>query len=195
MNTVSRNYDLGPAYIDGPEGPDRSLLAHVLDCIKHGDLDGWAIEFGVGTGTTLEMISSVLPVIGFDSFMGLPEDWRPGFGKGRFRADPPKGLINATLVAGWFDDTVPDYDWPDKISLVHFDADLFSSTITCLNAIGPYLEPGCFLVFDEFHGFTDDYDGEMPGEQRAFRDYAEAHDLTWDVIGHGREQWAVRLAP
>lgn len=175
---------------DGPQGVDRSLLAHVLERVDH---DGWAVEFGVGNGVTLRMIAETLPVIGFDSFKGLPEDWRPGFAKGALAFDAPTGVPNVTLVPGWFEDTVPNYDWPERLSLVHFDADLYSSTMTCLKAIGPYLKPGCFIVFDEFFGYSDDVSGEIPGEQRAWREYAEQSGIVWDVIGHGREQWALRV--
>lgn len=185
-----RNYDLGPDFSTGAEGPDRSLLAYSLTQV---DLTGWAVEFGVGSGATLRMIADALPVVGFDSFEGLPEDWRPDFKRGAFRFDPISSMTNATIVPGWFADTVASYDWPEHLALVHFDADLYSSTMTCLDSIGAYIQPGCVVVFDEFFGYEDDVSGNVPGEQRAWQEFAETADLTWDVLGHGREQWAVKI--
>lgn len=179
---------------------DRAVLAHCLELIGRDPLalstDGrlpWAVEFGVGGAHSLRMIAAVLPVIGFDSFEGLPEDWRPNHRKGHFNEAEPTNVVGATLVPGWFEDTVPDYDWPENIALVHFDADLYSSTITALDSIGPFIKPGCILVFDEFFGYDDDFHGTMPGEQQAFWEWCEQADVMFDVIGHGREQWAVRI--
>lgn len=184
---VSTDINLGPAFTDGPEGVDRSLLAHVLSLQP----EGWAAEFGVGTGGTLAMIAAVMPAIGFDSERGLPADWRPGFKRGKFRAKMPD-LPGTTLVPGWFEDTVPGYDFAG-VGLFHIDCDMYASTVTVLDSIGPYLLPGVLVVFDEFHGFEDDESGDVPGEQRAWREFVEAHDVEWDVIGRGREQWAVRI--
>jgi hypothetical protein len=191
---MTTSYDLGEDFSSGPEGPDRSLLAYCLTIldIEQGDV---AIEFGVGDGTSLRMIAEILPVIGFDSFAGLPEDWRPDFPKGAFSEhEPPRDVPGATVVVGWFDDTVVDYEWPDQIKLIHFDADLYSSTRTALDSIGQWIEPGCIIVFDEFHGYDDDLSsGELPGEQRAWRQFADMSNICWDVIGHGREQWAIQI--
>jgi len=59
------------------------------------------LEFGVATGATLRKIATSFPsrsVYGFDSFEGLPEDWR-GDGvtwnpKGTYACDPPVDLPN-----------------------------------------------------------------------------------------------------
>lgn len=184
---MTQSYDLGPEIIT-PHGVDRSLLAH---CLQIADPDGWAIEFGVGKGASLKMIAQSHRVLGFGSTEGLPEAWRPNFPKGAFTHPTPTGIVGATVVPGWFEDTVPNYDWPDRIALVHIDCDLYSSTTTVLASIGPFIHAGTVVCFDEFHGFTDDLSGEMPGEQRAWREYLERDPLTWEPIGHGREQYAL----
>lgn len=197
------DFDMGPDLRVGYEGnEDHAVLAHCLSLINADPLarsrDGmlpWAVEFGVGTGTTLNMIADVLPVLGFDSFMGLPEDWRPNHRKGHFalpHSIHADSIPGATIVPGWFADTVPGYDWPNDVALVHYDADLYSSTLLALTE-GPQPDPGTILVFDEFFGYDDDFAGTMPGEQQAWWEYASETDITWDVIGHGREQWAVRV--
>lgn len=186
MSFQKLEFDLGPAFTDGPFGPDHSLLAH---CLTLADPVGWALEFGVGNGETLRLIAGVLPVIGFDSFKGLPEDWRPEFPKGAFAFNVPTDIINATIVPGWFDDTVPNYDWPQPLSLVHFDADLYSSTVAALSALDGSIHSGTILVFDEFFG----YEGCEAHEQRAFAEFLAHTTYRYEVIGHGREQWAVRI--
>lgn len=193
MTTDMNSYALGEDFSSGPDGPDRSLLAYCLTIldIEPGDV---AVEFGVGGGDSLRMIAEILPVIGFDSFSGLPEDWRPGFTKGKFSEyEPPRDVPGATVVVGWFEDTAVGYDWPEQIKLIHMDADLYSSTMTALDSIGEYIEPGCIIVFDEFHGYDDDLTGDIPGEQRAWREFAAMSNICWEVIGHGREQWAIQI--
>jgi hypothetical protein len=190
---MKQEFDLGPD-LTVLEYGDRSVLLHCLGLLRSEQTQGWAVEFGTGTGDSTRMIAAVLPVISFDSFKGLPEDWRPNFRKGHFTMKPPLDIPGATIVPGWFEDTVPDYEWPEHLALVHFDADLYSSTITALDSIGPFIKPGCILVFDEFHGYDDDFQGTMPGEQQAFWEWVDGEWLAhWDVIGHGREQWAVRV--
>lgn len=171
--------DLGPRIGDHPH----DTLRHVLALQPHGH----ALEFGVHTGTTLRLIAHHMPVTGFDSFQGLPEDWRPGFGRGRFACTPPD---HAGLVIGLYADTLPAYPFPHDIGLVHIDCDLHSSTTTVLNHVGPHLQPGCYIVFDEYHG----YPGCEHHEQKAWTEYTATHPTTaWTVIGHGPQQWAIQL--
>ena len=192
-------FEMGPDLRRGRENlGDLAVLSHCLDIIRDEQRGGIAVEFGVGHGHSLRLIASVLPVIGFDSFMGLPEDWRPSHMKGAFgNAMIPTNVTGATIVPGWFEDTVPNYDWTGlDIGLIHFDADLYSSTITALNSIGPHINSGCILVFDEFFGYDDDFNGSMPGEQQAWWEYLPTlldRNPGYDVLGHGREQWAVRV--
>lgn len=183
MNTV---FDKGTDFTGGPEGVDRSLLAH---CVRIADPTlGWAAEFGTGSGETTRLISDRLPVVSFDSFQGLPEDWRENFPAGAFsHYEMPLDIPNATIVPGWFEDTVPGYEWTDTLSLVHLDADLYSSTVTALTAVEPHLTVGTILVFDEFFN----YDGWEDHEHRAFTEFIERTGFKYDSIGFGREQWAV----
>lgn len=176
--------DLGPEFVE-THGPDRSLLNHVLSLKP----TGWALEFGVGNGGSLKVIAATMPVIGFDSFQGLPEDWRPKFPAGKFATKPVLHIPGTTVVVGLFADTLPGYDWPDNIGMVHVDCDLYSSTATVLEHVGPHLRTGCYVVFDEFHS----YPGCEEHEMRAWFEFVERTGIEYDVVGHGREQWAVRI--
>lgn len=182
---IRQDYSLGE-FIPGATG--YGLLRHALrqPLIKNGH----GVEFGVGSGYSLNVIASVLPAVGFDSFQGLPETWRDGFPKGSLKHDPPN-VPNTQLVAGWFADTLPVYDFAAvaPIALAHFDADLYSSTATALQHVGPYLQPSTIVVFDEWWG----YPGFELHEQKAWREYANRTGITWHVIGHSEESWAIRI--
>ena len=172
--------DLGPRLGDGYT----DTLAHVLDL----NPTGHALEFGVATGATLRMIAARMPATGFDSFTGLPQDWRDGFPAGTFACDIPD-VPGATIVPGLFADTLPHWVPPADIGLVHIDCDLYASTVTVLTHVGPLLKPGAYIVFDEFHG----YSGWEDHEALAWSHYVAVTGVTFTVVGHGPEQLAVRL--
>ncbi|CAF4152561.1 unnamed protein product, partial [Adineta steineri] len=107
--------------------------------------DGLWMEFGVFRGNTLTHIAdwkrmfcgnNSQPVYGFDTFTGLPTDWRNGHGYGAFNI--PNGTnisvpYNAVLVKGLFIDTLPDqlllfdrqYQCHTPVSFVHIDCDIY----------------------------------------------------------------------
>ena len=167
-----------------------SPLQAGIDLAQSG---GYALEFGVATGKTLAMIASKMKVFGFDSFEGLPEDWREGFPKGMFAQAPPE-VENSELVIGWFEDTIPDFVQKNdyvfhNLSLVHIDCDLYSATKTILDNIGKYLLPGVVVVFDEYHG----YPGYEEHEIKAWNEFVEYSGVKYEVIGYGPEQAVILI--
>lgn len=174
------SYDLGPSFGHDP----RATLRHALD-LEPG---GIGLEFGVASGGTLRMIAERMPAYGFDSFEGLPETWRDGFPAGTF-ACPVPNVPGAQLVIGLFEETLPRWTPPGRLGLVHIDCDLYSSTAVVLGYLGYFLREGCIVVFDEWHG----YEGCEKHEQAAWREFVGATGIEWDVLGHGPEQWAVRI--
>ncbi|WPH57630.1 hypothetical protein [Mycobacterium phage WXIN] len=157
-----------------------SLLRHIT-----GLASGTAVEFGTGSGQSARIMAEKLPVVTFGSIHGLPEDWRTDFPQGAF-AYPLPEVDNATIIEGLFADTLPAYDFSAlDIGLVHLDADLYSSTAIALDHVGPHLQPGCFLVFDEFW----DYPGAEEHEQRALRE----RDWSWRAVGTSHEAFAIQL--
>jgi predicted O-methyltransferase YrrM len=176
-------YDLGPC-LSGPTFP---VLREALKLAG----PGVALEFGVGSGASTRIIAAERRVVGFDSFQGLPEDWRPGFPAGRFAQPTPPKIPNTSLVIGRFENTLPDIDFTEMgpISLVHIDCDLYSSTATALKHLEAVIQPGQLIVFDEWHG----YSGCEEHEQRAWKEYVADSWIDWTVIGHGAEAWGIRL--
>ena len=94
--------------------------------------------------------------IGLDSFEGLPEDWGH-VKKGSFDMKGAVPRIDDTrvkFIKGWFQNT-----WTDLVGvlpddgdlIVHYDADLYSSTLFALTKIDS-LKRSYLAIFDEFHG-------------------------------------------
>jgi hypothetical protein len=138
-------------------------------------------------------------VVGFDNFQGFgdldekdgKEDARVGkqpggFNPGDFEAPlldaiaifdadrfiPYKKRIH--LVKGNIEETVPAYvrDNPGmRISLLHFDADLYRPTLIALEQLWPLVVPGGVVIFDEY--------GIPPweGESRAVDEFFKGQQL------------------
>lgn len=184
-------YREGEGVQDWSLGPDFET-SEGFGCLRHVvglHPSGVALEFGVGSGQTTRIIADQMPVIGFDSFAGLPETWRRGYPKGSFARTTHPEVPNAKLVVGLFADTLPGFELPDHVGLVHIDCDLYSSTKTVLEHIAPALKPGTYVVFDEWHG----YEGYEQHEQLAWREFAERTDIKWAVVGHSDQGWAIRI--
>jgi len=124
----------------------------------------------VFSGKTINLMSEHCPkdrkVYGFDTFEGLPEDWRNKFKKGHFdcKGKLPRVNANVKLVKGLFQDTLEpflaEHSGPEDshVAVAHLDADLYSATIYVLRVLAPRIVPGTMLVFDElinYNGFED----------------------------------------
>ncbi len=145
------------------------------------------LEFGVFHGEATRYWSKLLrnpksKLHGFDSFEGLPEDWA-GVGpksdwdvRGQIpEIDDPR----VKFFKGWFDQTLPQYTFPEHDALVVIlDADLYSSTKTVLDALEHVIAPGTYVYFDEFNHRFD--------ELRAFDEFIERTGMKFTVVGSTR---------
>jgi hypothetical protein len=157
---------------------------------------GLVLEFGVASARTTNFIADQVdgPVHGFDGFAGLPEDWRPGFGRGAFaRQALPEVRANVELVVGWFDRTLPGFldAHPGPASFIHVDCDLYTSTQTILTQLRERIVPGTILVFDEYFN----YPGWEMHEHRAFAEFVQATGRAYEYVGlvPSHQQVAVRI--
>lgn len=156
--------------------------------------NGLATEFGVWEGYSIEYFARHFQVVyGFDSFLGLREDWAGhDMVKGSFdlKGVLPHVPANVTLVPGWFDQTVPRFlqEHPGNLSFVHVDCDTYEATSTILSLIGDRLQSGTVLVFDEYFG----YPGWQQGEFRAWQEFV-ARGLKYQYIGCSEYAVALRL--
>ena len=118
--------------------------------------EGLILEFGVAYGVTINYLATSFALrsrrlYGFDSFCGLPESWGH-YPVGHFACAVPDVPNNVDLVVGLFADTIPDFlaTHPGNAALVHIDCDLYSSTRTVLELIGPRIVAGTIIVLDEY---------------------------------------------
>jgi len=147
---------------------DNHALKVGMPCAPDGGL--W-LQFGVYRGATIRELAAYATrtrksecVYGFDSFRGLPEKWRDTdrrhqrfAAQGAFdlHARPPfpaGGGIE--WVVGLFNETLPgflDAHVASAISLLHMDADLYSSTATVFREMAArrLMRPGIVIIFDE----------------------------------------------
>lgn len=171
-----------------------STLRYAVEIAPAG---GLALEFGVFQGRSLEVIAEGRgrrDVYGFDSFQGLPEDYRPHVRAGAFATSALPEVDGAELVVGWFQDTLPDFlaAHPGPVSLLHVDGDLYSSAVTVLTLVGPRLQPGSVVIFDEFFNYPGWDDS---GEFRAWEEYLERTGATvaYEAYTSNNEQVVVRI--
>ncbi|MGH3787370.1 MAG: class I SAM-dependent methyltransferase [Pseudonocardiaceae bacterium] len=178
--------------------PTATTFDHPIATLEHAltlaPNDGMALEFGVYTGRTLNVIASDRggeQVFGFDSFQGLPEDWRSNIPAGTFRTEHPPDVPGAELVVGWFEDTLPDFlaTHPESVAFLHLDADLYSSTTTVLEQVGPRLRAGSVIVFDEYFN----YPGWEQHEHRAWQEFVAKSAIEFRYVAYtfNNEQVAV----
>lgn len=139
------------------------------------------VEFGVFEGESIRYFAaknqhSQSKFLGLDSFEGLPEKWA-GNEAGFFSTSSNLPVIadaRVQFVKGWFIDTWEQVE--NKIIdptplIVHFDADLYSSTLFALIKVDG-LKRDYYAIFDEFCG----------EESRALADYMSAFQAKVEFI-------------
>ena len=162
-------------------------LRHAIHCIntdyKH------ILEFGVQRGESTNIIRQLsnpsMQIYGFDSFLGLPEDWKDTpCHKGFFSTNGVVPRIEGvTFYKGWFEDTIPKYlKIAQPIALLHIDCDLYSSTKTIFKYLHPYIQKGTILAFDEWcYNHNSSYNDH---EQKAFYEFVNKHNIEYEFIDY-----------
>lgn len=147
------------------------------------------LEFGVADGHSMRYYSQLLEgrdamLHGFDSFEGLPSEWAVGWPESVFTrgGSPPEfDDERVKMFAGWFNETLPRYEWPEdgRRLVVGMDADLYSSTVYVLETIESRLSVGTIIYFDEFHHFAD--------ELRAFTEFLGRTGWQFEILAATRD--------
>ncbi len=157
-----------------------SLLISVMnDCTN-----GLLLEFGVSSGFTINKISENTheTVFGFDSFEGLPDDWRPGFERGTFKLSQlPQVRSNVELIVGLFEETLPAFlkKHLGPAAFIHVDSDLYSSARTILFFLRDRIKSGTIIVFDEYFNYV----GWRNHEFKAWQEFVAETGFAYRYIG------------
>jgi O-methyltransferase len=162
------------------------LYEHVNHLVGNSEID--YLEFGVFKGDSIAKWTSINTspnsrFYGFDSFEGLPEDWKNAFRvvpKGHFSthgAVPDIPDPRVQFVKGWFQETLPKFlnDYKPRRMIIHNDSDLYSSTLYVLATLNYLLVPGSIIIFDEFSNPLHEF--------QAFQQYTAAFMRGYNVVG------------
>jgi tetratricopeptide (TPR) repeat protein len=138
-------------------------------------------EFGVWMGDSFRyLMKSYKKGFGFDTFEGLPEDWR-SVPKGSYSSfgkvpDVPGG----EFIVGEFDKTLPSFFASErpKAALINLDADLYGSTLSALKNARSIIDEQTVIIFDELiinQGWQQD-------EFKALNEFCALFELQYEVL-------------
>lgn len=161
----------------------REEIWHVY--LNENEIDYSFLEFGVWQGRSINYMAHIRPQCifhGFDSFEGLPENWKIGHNKGHFKTEfyKLKFRQNVIIHKGWFEDTIKEIkDCDQKIAGIHIDCDLGSSTTTILNELNDLIiKNKPLLLFDEMYNYNEFEKHEF----KSFLDWANSNNLNFEVL-------------
>lgn len=160
--------------------------------IKNFDLKNpYFLEFGVFDGTSINKFAQIhkdKKIYGFDSFLGMREDWsgtdvEQGFFN--LNGQMPKVSNNVELIKGWVQDTVKVFlnTHKPEIGFAHMDLDTYESTKYVLKEIKPFLKKGSILLFNEFYNFP----GWSVGEYKALAEIFDENE--YKIIAFSKHGW------
>ena len=176
------------------------VLADRLDLLRfslsRSPADGLLAEFGVEKGVSICCLAAETSrtVHGFDSFQGLPADWRgTKERKGKFdrQGKPPQVPGNVRLHVGWFDQTIAAFkaEHSEKLAFLHVDCDIYESTKIIFDSLGDRIVSGTVIVFDEYLN----YPGWRLHEFKAFQEFVRASEKQYEYIGFSAEKGHVAV--
>lgn len=163
---------------------------------------GYLLEFGVYKGSSINYLSNILKqkndkrvFYGFDSFLGLQEDWsghfRPASSYSLGNRLPPVN-DNVVLIDGMVQDTLLsflDKNKPDYISFLHVDTDTYTPCRYVLEKTIHLWRSGTIILFDELIG----YPGWKEHEYKAWQEILALHQIEFEYIAFADEQALVRI--
>ena len=187
-----------------PDAIGFNTQREVLDyALSQTTVAGGYLEAGVFKGGTIRYIEKRLRrmgkgdviIHGFDSFEGLPEAWAGGsyLGRSTFstRGTLPRVPRNVILHKGWFSETILKWraSVAETLAFLHVDCDIYSSTVEVLEGLYDRMQVGTVIVFDEYFNYPDWRQHEF----RAWKEFVELHNLTYEYLAYARNQVAIRI--
>jgi len=169
--------------------PRETYIVNLRLASSASSVQGAVVECGTWKGG---MIAGMAKLLGshrdyylFDSFEGLPPaesidgkgaiEWQQNTESPYFfdnctaseidaaKAMSLAGILNARIVKGWFEDTLPRATFPNGIAILRMDADWYKSTSQILKSLFTFVNENGLIIIDDY--FTWD------GCSRAIHDY------------------------
>ncbi len=160
----------------------------------HNHEFGAYLEFGVSRGTSMVCMYKELreaglgnvPIIGFDSFEGLPQEaakqgWKPGEfastekATRRYLQENGVKLDEVSLVKGWFKDTLTAESLRQfnlvKASLILIDCDIYTASKEAMWFCEPLIDDQAIIIFDDW-GWRADLN--QIGQREVYTEFLEA---------------------
>ena len=170
------------------------LLDYAVSILNSNDDGrGLLVEFGVYKGHSINYFAKRIKpgrtIYGFDSFEGLHVDWIGNdLAKGAFDLNGvlPEVEKNATLIKGWFDQTLPVFfaDHPEPLYFISHDADTYEAAKIVFKFTAPRLRPGTMIVFDDYWG----YRGWKSGEHKAWIELVAELNIKYEYLAFAMQQ-------
>jgi O-methyltransferase len=175
------------------------LHAAVETVLREG-VPGDFIETGVWRGGSVILMRAILEAHGVtdravfvaDSFEGLPkpdaDKYPADAGDRHFTYDELAvsieqvranfaryGLLDGQVrfLKGWFKDTLKTADI-GKLAIARLDGDMYESTMDAIEVLYPKLQPGGFLIMDDY--------GAVPACKQATEDYRARHGVREPIV-------------
>jgi hypothetical protein len=168
----------------------------LIEALKKVTLNGLHAEFGVYQGRSINWLSNLKKVqwYGFDSFLGLDEDWKGCFyGKGHFSLDgkPPQVNDNVELVIGKFQDTLSKFliEHSEPFAFINIDCDTYEATKYVLNTVKKQIVADTIISFDEYLA----HPGWKIGEYKAWQEFCIENKVEYKYLMFGRMQAVIQI--
>jgi len=192
--------------------PNRAPFYYLFS-LAYARNDGLWLEFGTHDGTTINLIAQIMHsygkqdniIYGFDSFVGLPEDWEKEGDRHNFdlKGKPPNApWKNVAFVKGWFKETIPKFLKNTKkqldgslinAAMIHIDCDIYSSCITVLEGFKDRIKPGTVIMFDEIHDGAREHPTYKEHEYKAWLEFSEKYKVKYDWLAHVKDSGQASL--
>lgn len=179
---------------------EHSLAMILALALLARDVEGDFVECGVANGGTAAMLAATLKTQPgkelwlYDTFEGMPEPTREDGPDAQSYVGAAKGseatvrevlskvgfnIHQSRLIRGLFQETFKQ-TLPDKIALLHIDADWYESVFIALETLVPRVVDGGVIILDDF--------GHWEGTRLAFYEYCAQHGLAPLVERYGHTQ-------
>jgi len=175
----------------GQENRRRFFLSAARYLHINRPIEGYYLEFGCNEANSFRMAFNHFKYfnftyVAFDSFKGLPKieeidkmqifhEGKLAFSRKEFERLCKKEGINddkLIIIEGFYENSLTKELIaklsPKKASVIYIDCDLYTSTVSVLNFVVNFLQPGTILFFDDWNCFYGDSDR---GQKKAFHEF------------------------